>query len=190
MNKYFKIAMFITSFLPLWITVIFIDILSILKENANLYTEIIGVLSIGISIGISICIIKGSMKKLKTIDYKAYNIIDAVQEKGITSEFLLSYMLPLFAFNFTEWDSIIQFLVYFITLAFLCIRNNNVYANLLFEFKNYKFYSCELVWASEAETKPIQAIVISNINMCANKGNTVEIATLNKPFYIIKDSKE
>ena len=36
MNKLFKAAMFFTSFIPLWITIVFLDIMSIIdKMNTN-----------------------------------------------------------------------------------------------------------------------------------------------------------
>ena len=116
MGKYFKRAMFFTSFLPLWITVAFIDILSISKGGANLYTEITGLTCIIVIFIFSAFVIYGSMKKLKSTDYKPYIICNAIQEKGVTSEFLLSYILPLFVFDFTRWNSVIEFLIYFIML--------------------------------------------------------------------------
>lgn len=186
MNKYFKSAMFFTSFLPLWITILFINLMSIINKEKHLYSEYISSICILVGLLISTLIIMLSIKNLKNTDYKDYKITEVSQEKGITSEFLLSYILPLFAFDFTRWESIIQFLIYFCILSFLCIRNNNVYANILLEIRNYKFYTCELVWASEPHLKPIQVIAISNKNLCANKGNTIECASLNKPFYIVK----
>lgn len=190
MGKYFKIAMFVTSFIPLWISIIFVNILSIIKGDPNLYTEIIGLIIIAVVLAFSILIINGSMKNINDIDYKPYRILEATQEKGVTAEYLLSYILPLFAFDFTRWDSVVQFLIYFFTLAFLCIRNNNVYANFIFECMKYKFYSCELQWIPEPCASPIQAMVISKSNLCSNKGNTIEIARLNKPFHIKRDLME
>lgn len=190
MSNLFKVAMFITSFLPLWITVIFIDCLSIVRMQTHLYTEIIGLVVILIGTILSSIIIYWSLKTVKPTDYKPYQIQNAVQEKGITSEFLLSYILPLFAFDFTVWENVIQFLIYFCILAFLCIRNNNVYANLIFEGQRYKFYTCELIWTPESTTPPIQTIVISRTNLCANKGNTIEVAPLNKPFYLMRELTE
>ena len=69
---------------------------------------------------------------------------------------------------------------------FLCVRNNNVYANLIFEFKSYKFYNCELQWIAEPDVPTTQSMIISQSNLCANKGNTVEIICLDKPFYLTK----
>lgn len=185
MNKLFKISMFITSFLPLWITIVFLDIMSIVKGNECLYTEIIGISVIAVMVFISSIIVYKTIGNLNSSrDYKSYKIVSVTQEKGVTSEFLLSYILPLFVFNFTEWEGVLQFLIYFLILTFLCVRNNNVYANLLLELKNYKFYSCELAWSSERSTSLIQAIVISDVNLSAYKGNTIEISPLNKPFYL------
>ena len=190
MGKLFKLAMFITSFSPLWITVLFINVLSIIKNDSNLWTEYLGIISIIMINLISILIVFKSMASIQPSEYKSYTVIEAEQEKGITSEFLLSYVLPLFAFNFTEWDGVVQFLIYFNVLAFLCVRNNNVYANLVFEIKKYKFYSCELQWKAEPNTKPIQAMVISKNNIYSQKGNTIEVAPLNKPFYLMKELEE
>lgn len=71
-------------------------------------------------------------------------------------------------------------------LAFLCVRNNNVYANLLFEIKRYKFYTCEMQWVAEPDTTPISMMVISKKPLIAHKGNAIEVAALNKPFYLSK----
>lgn len=190
MGSLFKLAMFITSFIPLWITVLFIDTLSIIKNDQNLWTEYISIMVILVINLISITVILKSMSSIQTSEYKTYRIIEVQQEKGITSEFLLSYALPLFVFKFTQWDGVIQFLIYFIVLAFLCTRNNNVYANLIFEIKKYKFYDCELQWKPEPSVKPIQAMVLSKDNLCAQKGNTIEVAALNKPFHLMKRREE
>lgn len=190
MGKLFKLAMFVTSFIPLWITVIFINSLSIINNDLNLWTESVSIGAIIIVNLLSILIIFKSIKSIKVSEYKSYKILEVKQEKGITSEFLLSYVLPLFAFDFTRWDGVVQFLIYFIVLAFLCIRNNNVYANLIFEIRKYKFYDCELQWKPEPDVKPIQAMVISKENLCSQKGNTIDIAPLNKPFHIKRALEE
>ncbi len=43
MNRLFKVAMFFSAFIPLWITVFFLDVISIVDEsNSNVGSEIIG----------------------------------------------------------------------------------------------------------------------------------------------------
>lgn len=187
MNRLFKVAMFFTAFIPLWITVVFLDAMSISdKTNNNIGSEVIGIGCIVVGLLLSAIIIFCSMRGVKESDYAKYKILSVEQEKGITSEFLLSYILPLFAFDFTKWVSVVEFLIYFLILAFLCVRNNNVYANLLFEVKKYKFYTCEMQWVAEADATPIPMTVISKKPLTDHKGNTIEVAALNKPFYLGK----
>jgi len=179
-------AIFYTSFIPLWFTILFIDGLSIYKNEQNLYTEWISIIVIILGLVLACLLIALTIKHANRLNCKKHKIISATQEKGVTSEFLLSYILPLFTFNFTEWDGVIQFLIYFSILAFLCVRNNNVYANLFFEVANYKFYSCECIWNSEPNTAPIQMMIISKKPLCSYVGNTIETTPLNKPFYLGK----
>ncbi|MFR4850979.1 MAG: hypothetical protein ACLUAY_00470 [Butyricicoccus sp.] len=187
MNKVFKVAMFFTAFIPLWITVLFLDIMSICdRTNGYIGSEVIGIGCIIAGLLLSAIIIFCSMRGVKESDYAKYKILSVEQEKGITSEFLLSYILPLFAFDFTKWVSVVEFSIYFLILAFLCVRNNNVYANLLLEVRKYKFYTCEMQWMAEVDATPIPMTVISKKPLTAHKGNTIEVAALNKPFYLGK----
>ena len=41
-------------------------------------------------------------------------------------------------------------------------------------------------WVAEAEATPIPMMVISKMPLNAYKGNTIEVAALNKPFYLGK----
>ena len=68
----------------------------------------------------------------------------AIRANKLSSEFLLAYILPMIAFDFTELKSVVLFAIYFVMLAFLCIRNSNVYTNIWLEFKGYKMFSCDL----------------------------------------------
>lgn len=187
MDNLFKISIFVTSFSPLWLTILFIDGLALYNGAVSPYSEIIGICCIlfcnVLSAWCMRCAIKSSFHETFFNDYI---IVRAVQEKCITSEFLLSYILPLFAFDFTLWSGCVEFLIYYVTLAFLCIRNNNVYANLWLEVFGYKFYSCELKLKAQENIKAIQGIVLSKENLVAVLDSTKSIAPLDKPFYIVR----
>ena len=45
MNRLFKYAMFFTAFIPLWITILFLDIMSITDETNNYIGSIMAQLS-------------------------------------------------------------------------------------------------------------------------------------------------
>jgi hypothetical protein len=62
----------------------------------------------------------------------------------LVTDFLLTYIMPLIAFDFTEVQGIILFVLYFALIVFLNIRNGNVYTNVLFEFLGYRMYICDI----------------------------------------------
>lgn len=68
----------------------------------------------------------------------------AKRANKLTAEFLLAYILPMIAFDFSSPDGIILFLICFVVLSFLCVRNSNVYTNIFLEFKGYKMYTCDI----------------------------------------------
>ena len=78
----------------------------------------------------------------KSIGTHTYVLKEVEEEKIISTEFLLSYVLPLFAFDFTKWDQVILFLIFYITMSFLCIRHNHFSVNIVLEFLHYRFYNC------------------------------------------------
>lgn len=44
MSLFIVISLFITSFLPLWISIIFIDVKSLICNGSNVYTEIVSII--------------------------------------------------------------------------------------------------------------------------------------------------
>lgn len=58
------------------------------------------------------------------------------------AEYLLSYILPLFAFDFTVWNGVVLFLIFFTILGFLCIKHNYFSVNIILEMAEFRFYNC------------------------------------------------
>ena len=104
MSKIFSMCLYFISFAPLWLSVIFIDVKSIIENDQNLATEIISIsmILIGMLVGL------GAMIFVLCMPGRAgrseYNLKSVKEEKTITAEYLLSYILPLFAFDFTLWN--------------------------------------------------------------------------------------
>lgn len=163
MQKTFKWHLFFTSFIPLWISIIFIDIWNIsswfickanyrdsfkdivssfLKSN---YLVIITLFLISILLCISVITLNIFIKKQKEKTNKPKcKIVEAKHSSNLTADFVLSYILPMIAFDFTAIIDVCLFIIYFFVLAFICIRNNNVYINFYFELRKYKMYNCKL----------------------------------------------
>ena len=153
----FKWDMFITSFLPLWFSILVSDlwdcaILLTTQWNKNLrildnlfvfvHTSLLQLCSIVIIVVVVSFSISGISSFLKDREESSNNpkgkIIKARKANKLSAEFLLAYILPMIAFDFGELKSVSLFVIYFLVLAFLCIRNNNIYTNIFLEFKGYK----------------------------------------------------
>ena len=117
MNNIFKFSMFITSFIPLWINIIILDLVSIIKNKNNILVEILSIIIIIVLNFLCILYIFYCISYIeKENNFNKYKIINVVHEKNLTSGYIFSYVLPLFIFDFTTWLGILQFSIYFIIL--------------------------------------------------------------------------
>jgi len=164
MGIWFKWNMFFTSFLPLWVSIIISDLWNIVVKLNALYTsntekkvitvktvlctisiESLMILILLICSIISIHAINDIIKTQRSAEFHERGIIKrAKRGNKLTAEFLLAYILPMIAFDYSDIKSILLFLIYFVVLTFLCIRNNNVYTNIYLEFMGYRMYECDI----------------------------------------------
>lgn len=202
MSTMFKTAMFITSLMPLWISIIIKDIFAIANNSANpgicqcnvaqnTVVECISIIAILLMFfGATIVVNKGIKNKSeKNTDEKSptHKIVHTTRESKLSSEFLMAYILPLFAFDFSDVKDIVIFLVYLLILGFLCVRNNNVYVNLWLEIRKYKFYSCTLEKKTDSKVTPFEALVISRTDLCAQRNNSLALKELDSEIYVVID---
>ena len=94
---------------------------------------------------------------------------------------MLSYILPLFTFDFTQWDEVIKFLLFFIILGYLCIRHNNFSVNIILELMHYRMYDCSLM---NADGKEVDRTVISKNILSTSKGKDIQVKILNNEYYL------
>ena len=186
MSYIFSLKMYFSSFIPLWVTVLFVDIKSIIENTDNVCTEMISVVLI--CLGCLVCVIT-PLEKHKTFNVEKYELSAVKECKTVNSEFLLSYILPLFAFDFTKWDGVVQFLIFFIVLGYLCIRHNYFSVNIILELKGFKMYECTLI---NSDGIKIEKMVISKQQLSVKKGDDVELKTINNDIFIdetVSDNK-
>lgn len=181
MSFILSLCMYFLSFTPLWLTVLFIDIRSLLENGKDKYTEIISVNIIIIFTILSIIILLCEFCRTNNGYIEKYRIRDACESKTITAEFLLSYILPLFAFDFCKWDQVVEFLVFFMVLGYLCVRHNYFSVNIILEIMQYRMYECELI---NSDGIPIKKIVISKRTLMLEKGKEIETKLLNNDFLL------
>lgn len=170
MGNRFRWDMFFTSFLPLWISIIISNIGTIVCKGISfaaktellplsprqildaciqfLYIvkiEAILVIILAIYTCISIHHINGVIRREQHSNNKSKGTIQRARRANkLTAEFLLAYILPMLAFDFSSLKSIVLFLIYFAVLSFLCVRNSNVYTNVFLELKGYRMYDCDI----------------------------------------------
>lgn len=207
MWKKFKWDMFVTSFIPLWISIIVIDvwnIISLTLKNCKQTNKImvnfldclhickIQLISVTIISVVVICSIYGINSFLKKLsdstDRPKGKVVKAIKANKLSSEFLLAYILPMIAFDFGDIQKITLFLIYFAVLAYLCIRNNNIYTNILLEFKGYRMYTCDFECLI-LEQKHIyhDSIIISKDDLTQEEENSVTYWDFDNYIYITTD---
>lgn len=176
MSKLVLSCLYFTSFFPLWISILFIDIKSNFENTENLWTERISISLISLASIISLVVLLFTFATNSKEGSTKLMVKDAADDKTITSEYLLSYILPLFAFDFAKWDQVVLFLVFFVTLFFLCIRHNHFTVNILLEILNYKMFTCEL---EDEDKNVVQRKIISHRTPNTHKGEYIYLKSLN-----------
>lgn len=176
MSKLVLSCFYFTSFFPLWISILFIDIKSYFDNTENLWTERISISVILLANLISLVVLLFAFATNSKEGSTRLMVKNAANDKTITSEYLLSYILPLFAFDFTKWDQVVLFLVFFVTLGFLCIRHNHFSVNILLEILNYKMFTCEL---EDEDKNVVQRKIISHRTLNTHKGEYIYLKSLN-----------
>ena len=184
MSLFIVISLFITSFFPLWISIIFIDVKSIIYNGSNLYTEIISIIAIVIVNFFSIIALCNWIKR-EPITSEEMKISYACENKTISSEYLLAYILPLFAFDFTQWDSVVLFLIFFVTLGYICVKHDNFSVNILLEILKYNVYDCKI--KMEEKDLEIERKIISKTNLSKYRGRIIRIENLNNEYSIVRE---
>lgn len=116
MSLILSFCMYYLSFMPLWVTVLFIDIKSLIEGGDYKGTETLSIVLIIIFLIVTILYMLWYFNRFNEGFIEEYEIVKVKEGKMVTVEFLLSYILPLFAFDLCRWDQVVEFLVFF------CIR--------------------------------------------------------------------
>ena len=94
--------------------------------------------------------------------------------------------IHLFAFDFTQWDSVVLFLIFFITLGYICVKHNNFSVNILLEILKYNVYDCKI--KTEENDLEIERKIISKTNLSKYRGRIIRIENLNNEYSIVRET--
>ena len=151
----FRLAMYYLSFLPLWISIIFIDVVECIQDDHNLWTENISIAMIVVGlIGAGFTVYRW-IRKGKRQNREKYIVENIKEERFGAAEFLMSIVLPLFAFDFTKWDGAVLFVFFFSVFGFITIRHNYFCTNLALEIFGYRVYECQMKSGGQSIVKKI-----------------------------------
>lgn len=208
MDTRFKWNMFITSFIPLWISIVIADIWDIGEYIAirwhylsNPYFDIGGAIRrflktnmlMVISIIIITFIVSISITEINKFIQGKENekappkgrLVKVSRANKLSAEFLLAYILPMIAFDFSQGKSVLLFVMYFGVLAYLCIRNSNVYTNIYLEIKNYRMYECDVECkVANSENIYQKSLVISRRNLITRINSDMKYCDFDNYIYI------
>ena len=81
-----SMSLFFLSFAPLWLSVLFIDIKSIIENQTPLYTEWISIVTIILFTVVALLSLRKALSVQKRAGIQIYRIIAVVDEKSITGE--------------------------------------------------------------------------------------------------------
>lgn len=179
MSRIFSLSLYHTSFAPLWISILFIDIKSCTENQSNRWTELISIGCILISCLIALTVLMVALRTNGKEGAMPHKVISATEEKTITAEYLLSYILPLFAIDFTQWSQVVLFLIFYLTLGFLCIRHNYFSVNIILEVANFYFYFCTI---ENEDRKILEQRILSHRRLNGCVGETLYLKSLNNEY--------
>ncbi len=179
MSKIFSLSLYFISFTPLWISVAFVDLKSIFTTKHDVYTEYISLFCIIIGMVVASLCILSNLKETTLEGTISVRLQNSIKQKTVTSEFLLSYILPLFAFDFTLWDNVVLFLIFFVTFGYLCIKHNYFSVNIVLEVLNYNIYLCNV---ENKDNQQLEKTIVSRTELMLLKGEEIHIKALNNDF--------
>lgn len=204
MWRKFRWDMFVTSFIPLWFSIIVFSMWKIVENSIDVWdkkskyiynivksiekskVELSVTLGVILLVWVSISGVNSFIKDRKSTENNPKGkIIRATKANKLSSEFLLAYILPMIAFDFGDIKDIVLFIIYFSVLAYLCIRNNNIYTNILLELKGYKMYNCDIE-CLVLEQKKIyhDSLIISEDDLTQMEENEIPYWDFDKYIYI------
>lgn len=204
-----KISLFITSFMPLWISILFVNGWSVIsyistKVKGNFNFKLLTLsnffklcsekwLEISFSIILIVLFLVSAIilyfflkGKEMSINNPIGIIKKATRAHNLGSDFLLAYILPMIAFDFGNLRDVILFSIIFITLGFLCIRNENIYTNIFLESLGYQMFYVDFNNEISGDKRTLKegVLFLSKKDLRMEIGRTVTYYEINNFIYI------
>lgn len=177
----FQISMYYLAFTPLWITVILKDGFSIWDHHSSLGTECISIVAIiACFLGAFGCVCRNLNSKNEDNTQK-YTVMNVEEDKFSIVEFLMSYTLPLSAFDFTEYREVLCFFIFFLIFGWVCYKHSHFCVNIILVIMKYKIFNCEIKNSDGIE---IKKKVVSKRHLKQCRGQNLDGKYLNNEYIL------
>lgn len=171
--------MYYLAFTPLWILVVLTDIFSIMDNEADLYTEKISIPFLFGEFLVALHIVRKELTSEKVDNVQPMHLKNVKEEKFAVAEFMMSFVFPMFAFDFTKYQGILLFSVFFLMFGWLCIKHNYLCVNVVLEIMKYKIYDCECVNMDKIK---YEKKILSNRRLIEQSNTTVLTRRINNEY--------
>ncbi len=188
MSRCFLLAIYYISFAPLWLSVLIINGKSLFWGGSeDIKIEVVGSIFIIFLMCISWCYvwIQLKQKEMEQDNLHEYEVKSICEQKNTTVEFMLSYVLPLFAFDFTRWDGMLLFLIFFVVFGYLTVKHRIFSVNIILEIMRYHIYDCAVEVlnihesADSKEGKRINLLILSKRDIVDIYGTIISVSSIN-----------
>ena len=133
---------------------------------------------------------KKADENISLFDPAVLDEISKMKEKNIAVEILKKLMAEQvslykrtnvvqsqkFSEKITQWKSVALFLIFFLTLGFLCVKHETFTVNIVLEVFGYQFYRCDL---EDEDGNGITWMIISRTDLKGCVGDSVYLRPLN-----------
>lgn len=177
----FQMSMYYLSFAPLWILVFLTDIFSICDNDKYLVTEYISIVLILFFMVIAVRRMRNKLNSKNSDNVKCICLEEVQEEKFLVAEFLMSFIFPMFAFDFTNHQGAVLFLVFFIIFDWLCIKHNYFCVNVVLEVMGYKIYNCKY---KNEDNELVEKKILSKKYLKKNVGEKIRVRYLNNEYVL------
>ncbi len=181
MSTFFLTCTFVLSFTPLWAVIFIRSIIAVYVKENNIYTEMICIAFIPAMIVFCWVVVRMILVNAGNRSVTKYRIENVEQQPFISTEYLLTCVLPLIAFDFSKWRGWIDFGVIFVFLLILFVKYHRFPANGFFELINYRFYSCEVI---SLRGNPYQIVIMSKDDIRANADIYIDVIRIDDRNYV------
>lgn len=144
------------------------------------WTERISIALIAIGYTVAIPNMVITLRRIGKEGSEKYTIKEVHEEKTAAMEYLLSFILPMFAFDFTQWDQVVLFLIYFVVVGFLCLKHNLLVANIILEVAEFRFYHIVAIKDNDIR---VDRNVITQARLVNMKEEDVYLTPMNDDWY-------